>query len=191
MEEEAALKLATSERKTEKDNNLATLKMAKEGLEGVNEALLTLKVFYKQAAKAAFVQASPVDEDTAGPGFSGNYKGNQSGAKAVLGLLETIATDFDRTIRTTEAAENAAHRSYVEFQQTSDASIAGKTTKRTLDQEDLKTTETSLKTKTDDLQTAVDLMDAALKELEELKPTCIDTGMSYSERVKKREEEMT
>merc|ERR1719272_1541169 len=149
MEEEAALKLATSERKTEKDNNLATLKMAKEGLEGVNEALLTLKTFYKQAAKAAFVQASPVDEDTAGPGFSGNYKGNQSGAKAVLGLLETIQSDFDRTIRTTDAAEASAHREYVEFQQAADASLAGKNTKVQLDDEDLVTTRTGIKTTTD------------------------------------------
>jgi len=59
-----------------------------------------------------------------------------------------------------------------------------------LDEQDLATTETSLKTKMDDLQTAVDLLDSALKELEDLKPACIDTGMSYSERVKKREEEM-
>jgi len=189
-DETKALNDATDERKIEKDNNLDTLRTAKTGLDGVNEALLTLKVFYKQAAKAAFVQASPVDEDTKGPGFSGNYKGNQSGAKAVLALLETIASDFDRTLRKTEEAEAAAHREYVEFKQTSDASIAGKNTKKTLDEEDLETTLTSIKTKTDDMQTAVDLLDAALKELEELKDTCIDTGMSYSQRVEKREEEM-
>merc|ERR1711934_1150007 len=99
------------------------MKTAKEGLASVNEALLVLKSFYSQAAKAAFVQASPVDEDTSGPGFSGNYKGNQSGSKAVLSLLETIESDFDRTIRTTEEAENAAHREYVEFSQASQSSI--------------------------------------------------------------------
>jgi len=187
--ETQAYKETTKERKEEKENNLATLKTAKEGLEGVNEALLTLKSFYKQAAKAAFVQvnASPVTERA---GFSGNYKGNQDGAKAVLALLETIASDFDRTLRTTEEQENSAHRAYVEFSQAAESSLAGKKTKKQLDEEDLETTNTNIKTKTDDLQTAVDLMDSALKELEELKPTCIDTGMSYSQRVKKREEEM-
>jgi len=190
-EESDALKTTTDERDTEKSNNMDTLKTAKEGLDGVNEALLILKSFYKQAAKAAsFVQASPVDEDTSGPGFSGNYKGSQSASKAVFALLETIASDFDRTIRTTEESEHNAHREYVAFSQASQSSIAGKTTKKELDEEDLKTTQTSLKTKSDDLQTAMDLLDAALKELEELKPTCIDTGMSYAERVKKREEEI-
>merc|ERR1719163_90994 len=122
---------------------METLKTAKEGFEAVSEALLILRSFYKQAAKAAFVQASPVDEDTSGPGFSGNYKGKQSGAKAVFALLETIASDFDRTLRKTEESENAAHREYVEFSQAAKSSIAGKTTKQELDEQDLDTTYTS------------------------------------------------
>jgi len=195
-QEKKALKETTDDREEEKKNNMATLKTAKEGLEGVNEALLILRSFFKHGAKAdqsgyqSFVQASPVDEDTSGPGFSGNYKGDQSSSKAVLDLLETIASDFDRTLRKTEESEHAAHREFVAFSQASESSIAGKTTKKELDEEDLKTTKTSLATKTDDLQTAMDLLDSALKTLEDLKPTCIDTGMSYAERVKKREEEM-
>merc|ERR1719305_1524605 len=189
-DETKALKETTKEREEEKKANMKTMKTAKEGLASVNEALLVLKSFYKQAAKAAFVQASPVDEDTSGPGFSGNYKGNQSGAKAVLAILETIASDFDRTVRTTEASEENVAKDYVEFSQHTKASIAGKTTKKELDEEDLATTKTNIKIKTEDMQTSVDLLDKALQELEELKPTCIDTGMSYKERVEKREEEI-
>jgi len=59
-----------------------------------------------------------------------------------------------------------------------------------LDQQDLKTTQTNIQQTTSNLQDTVDLLDGALKELEELKPTCMDTGMSYSQRVKKREQEM-
>jgi hypothetical protein len=189
--EDQALQEATKERDSEKKANTQTLKTAKEGLDGVNEALLVLRSFYKQAAKAAaFVQASPVDEDTSGPGFSGNYKGKQDGMKSVFALLETIASDFDRTLRTTEEAEASAHRDFVALDQASQASIAGKTTKKELDEQDLVTTKTSQKAKTDGLQTAMNLLDSALKELEDLKPTCIDTGMSYSQRVAKREEEM-
>jgi hypothetical protein len=188
--ETLALKTSTEDRDEEKTDNLKTLRTAKDGLAAVKDALLTLKSFYKQAAKAAFVQASPVGEDTSGPGFSGNYKGNQSGSKAVLSLLETIASDFDRTIRATEAAEHEAHRDFVDMSQATKISIESKTTKKDLDEQDLKTTKTSLKTKMGDLQTAQDLLDDALRELEELKPTCIDTGMSYKERVEKREEEI-
>jgi len=189
-QEQVALKEATKDRKEEKDTNIETLKTAKDGHAAVSQALLVLRSFYKQAAKAAFVQASPVDEDTAGAGFSGSYQGNQSGSQAVLGLLETIQSDFDRTIRTTEADEEAAHRDFVDFNMHAKSSIASKTTKKGLDEQDLETTLTGLKTKTDDLKTAMNLLDSALRELEDLKPTCIDTGMSYSERVKKREEEM-
>jgi len=190
-DESKALKDTTEEREQEKKDNLKTMETAKGGLEAVNEAILVLKTFYKQAAKAAFVQgkASPVDED-APDVASGSYKGNQSGSKAVFALLETIASDFDRTLRKTEESENAAHREFVEFSQASESSIAGKKTKKDLDQQDLKTTLTTLETKMDDLQTAFNLLDSALKTLEDLKPTCIDTGMSYAERVKKREEEI-
>jgi len=187
--ESKALKETTKERSDDKKLNMETLRVAKEGLEGVNEALLILRSFYKQAAEASFIQASPVDEDAPGVA-SGNYKGKQGGMNAVFALLETIVSDFDRTLRTTEASEESAHREFVAFSQASEASIAGKTTKKELDEDDLKTTKDIQAQKMDSLQTAANLLDAALEELEELKPTCIDTGMSYSERVKKREEEM-
>jgi uncharacterized coiled-coil DUF342 family protein len=189
-EERTALKEATAERKEEKGTNAETLKTAKEGHEAVTEALQVLRVFYKQAAKAVFLQASPVDEDTQGPGFSGSYGGSQSGSKAVLALLETIQSDFDRTIRTTEKAEAQSHSDFTDFDRESQSSIAGKETKVELDGQDLETTKTNIKVKFGDLQTAQNLLDASLKELEDLKPTCIDTGMSYAERVEKREQEM-
>merc|ERR1719272_2733334 len=122
-EETKALKEATSERKDEKAANAKTTKTAKEGLEGVTEAILVLKSFYKQAAKAVFLQASPVTERA---GFSGNYGGKQDGAKAIFALLETIQSDFDRTLRKTEEAENTAHREYVDFSQVSLSSISGR-----------------------------------------------------------------
>merc|ERR1711879_96522 len=105
-----------------------TIKTAKEGHEAVSQALSVLRSFYKQAAKALFVQASPVDEDTSGPGFAGAYKGQQSGSNAILSLLETIQSDFDRTIRTTEDEESKAAREFVAFVQATKASIGSKST---------------------------------------------------------------
>ena len=55
----------------------------------IHKAILILRTFYKQAAKASLLQASPVDEDTQGPGFSGNYKGAQSKSNAIFALLAT------------------------------------------------------------------------------------------------------
>jgi len=184
------LKATTEDRKSEKEANMHTVKVSKEGYEACKEALQILKAFYKQAAKASFVQASPVDEDTSGPGFSGNYKGKQGSSHAIIDLLETIVSDFERTDRKTEESEYKAQRDFVDYEQTAKSSIAGKMTKEELDSMDLKTTISTINTKMADLQTAMDLLDKALETLEELKPTCIDTGMSYKERVAKREEEM-
>jgi len=172
--ENIALKEATKEREIEKDENLETIKTAKEGFEAVNDALLVLKKFYKSAARAAsFVQTeeSPVDamKGATNPGFEGNYKGKQAGSAAIFALLETISSDFDRTVRQTTAAEEKSQRSYIEYMQTAKSSIASKETKTKLDEEDLKTTNDDIATGMKDLQTNMDLLDSALAELEELK----------------------
>jgi chromosome segregation ATPase len=186
-----SLKKATDVRKEDKKNNLQTLKDAESGLEAVTEAIAILSAFYKQSAKAqVFVQASPVDEDTQGPGFEGAYKGKQEASTGIIGMLEVIKSDFDRTIRHTTDAEAKAHADFVEFDRESRSDTSGKETKKKLDEEDLATTLTSIEQKMTDMQTAQDLLDSALKVIEGLKPTCIDTGMSYEERVAKREEEI-
>jgi len=185
------LKKATEDREAEHEENLKTMKESKAGFKSVNEAMFILKVFYKQAAKAkVLLQASPVDEDTAGAGFKGAYQGKQENSKAIIGLLEVIKSDFDRTFRTTEAAEQKSHEEFTEFDRVSRADIAGKDTKKTLDEEDEETTKNTISEKMEDLKTNQKLLDEALQREEALKPTCIDTGMSFEERVAKREEEI-
>jgi len=188
---EHAVKESVKMRKEEKSDNAKSLETARGGLEAVNEALMILRSFYREAAKAAsFLQASPVDEDTTGAGFSGSYKGNQQGSNAVLSLLQTIASDFERTVRSTEASEKEAAEQYVKFQRANKADIGGKTTKKELDEQDLKTTKNKLAVDRADMKTNMDLVDDAVKTLMELRPTCVDTGMSYKERISKREEEV-
>jgi len=186
-----ALEDATKLRKEQKADNAETLSTAREGLEAVNEALLVLKSFYKQAAKGeVLLQASPVDEDTDGAGFSGAYKGNSGTSNTVLALLETIVSDFERTIRKTESAEDTASKEYVKFERTSKADIASKETKIELNTQDLNSSNTILDMKKAECQNNVDLVDESVETLMELKPTCVDTGMTYAERVSKREEEI-
>merc|ERR1719181_1961201 len=186
----ASLEEATKERAESKAENAATLKEAKEGLTAVSEALLVLKVFYKNAAKAkVFLQASPVDEDDPGAESSA-YKGNQQASKGVIGLLEVIVSDFERTIKQTSAQEQKESSDFVKAERVAKADIGGKSTKLELDEQDLETTKTKIEESSRDMQRNMDLVDKALEELEELKPMCIDTGMSYEERVEKREEEV-
>jgi len=194
---EAVIKLrgglneTTVQREQEHDENLEAISKAKQGLAAVSQAIDILKVFYKRAGKASvLLQASPVDEDTAGAGFAGAYRGKQESSKGIIGLLEVISKDFDRTVRTTEAAEKKAHEEFVEFDRASRADISGKEKKTALDREDLESTVNTMASTTTDLTSARDLLDSALKQIEALKPTCIDTSMSYEERVQKREEEI-
>jgi len=187
------LKENTKLRGEEKAENEETMKKAKEGAAAVGEALTILKDFYKSAAKEKLflqVSASPVDEDDPGAGFDSAYRGSQSSSKGILGLLEVIKTDYERTHRQTEAAEKEAHEEFIKFERTSKSDIGAKDTKRELDEQDLASTKSAKSQGMKDLKTATDLLDTALKNIEELKPTCIDTGMSYAERVQKREDEI-
>merc|ERR1719231_81432 len=188
---DANLKEQTKLRNEEKAENLATLKEAQGGLAAVTDALNTLKTFYRKAARASsFIQYSPVDDDTAGAGFKGSYKGNQEGSKAILGMLQTIVSDFERTIATTTKMEGDNAAAFTELDRSTKADITGKTKKKQLDEEDLATTKLAIEKVLENMQENMDLLDEALKELEELKPACVDTGMSYKERVEKWEDEM-
>lgn len=176
-------------REEEHATNMDAIAKAKEGLEAITEAIVILKTFYKQAAKA-FLQASPVDEDTQGPGFAGSYKGKQDGAKGVIGMLEVIKTDFQRTITKTKEAEKSASADFVDFERSAESDTSGKETKLALNTEDLGTTTSKLEQAMADLKTAVSLMDTEVKKLEAIHPMCVDNGMSYEERVQKRQAEM-
>jgi ABC-type transporter Mla subunit MlaD len=186
---EDALEESTDNRADEKADNLAAISTAKDGVKAVAEAIAILKVFYSKAAKASFVQASPVDEDT-DFASKGSYKGNQSAGGGILGMLDVIKSDFERTVRKTTQAEEQALADFVIFDRTSKTDIKRKETSKELAEQDLKTTKSAIAMKTGDLTTSQDLLDDALKSVEKLKPMCIDTGMSYADRVEKREMEI-
>jgi predicted nucleic acid-binding Zn-ribbon protein len=198
------LKEATEVREKEKAANLATIKTAKEGAVAVKEAILILQTFYKEAAKvdSGFgnegkyslaqqkTKASPMEEDTEGAGFEGKYNGKQDAMKAIIGILDVIKSDFTRTMQKTMEAEKTAQADFVIYERNTKADIASKETKVQLDEEDLATTKATIEQKTSEMQDNMDLVDSACEALESLKPMCIDSGMSYEERVAKREEEI-
>jgi len=177
-------------REQEKKDNLVVLDKAKEGLEAVTEAYNILKAFYSKAGSAAMLQASPVDED-APDAVEGEYKGKQGASKSILGLLQVIVSDFERTLRTTSEAEKKAAAEFEDMKQTSEADHAAKETKRDLSMQDSKTTESTIRKKMKDMKYAMDVVDSNLKTLQDLKPTCQESGrMSFKERTEKREQEM-
>merc|ERR1719375_2397562 len=186
----AQLQKATDMRLKEKEENAMSLKDSKEGLAAIKKAIGILKDFYAKGAKAALLQASPVDEDAPESPFEGSYKGKQGASKGVIGMLEVIESDFERAIKQTELGEKEAARVYVNFDRQIKTSVSSKETGKEQAEADLKMTEIAIQTGMRDLETTQKMLDDSLKELENLKPACIDTGMSYKERVAAREGEI-
>jgi len=186
---------ATKMRDEEKANNKKTLKDAKEGLDALKQALTVLKDYYRKAARnKVLIQASPVGEDMGAEGVEGGakgaYKGNQAAATGIIGMLETIKSDFERTLKDTEAEEYQASRDYAKYSQETKVSIATKETGLKQTNNDLELTSSSLVSNLNDLKDTQELLDASLETLEKLRPACVDTGMTYEERVARREAEI-
>jgi len=182
-------------RADEKAENEATVAEAKAGGEAVAQAIDIISKFYKTSAKAKVDLGElqkGVDDDAPDAGFQSGeaYKGAQGDAGGVLGMLEVIKSDFQRTVSETEQAEAQAAQDFLEFMTESGKSLAEKKVakeQRTSQKDDA---EEQLQSSGEDLQSQTALLQKSIEELLELKPACIDTGMSYEERVSHREEEV-
>merc|ERR1719515_649000 len=107
--------------------------------------------------------------------------GGESGG--VVGMLEVIQSDFARLETDTKAAEAEAQRQFDEFTSESAVNRAS----MTKDVEHKTTTKTNNKA---DLEGTQHELDAALAYYDKLKPSCVDAGVSYDDRVARRKEEI-
>jgi len=105
-------------------------------------------------------------------------------------MLEVILSDFERLEADTATAEEQAQAEYDKFMTDSEVDKAAKT--QDIDHKTKKKQDATQKmeeTKTDLAGTQEEL-DAALAYYEKLKPTCVDAGISYEDRVARRKEEI-
>jgi hypothetical protein len=189
---ESALAKTTKERNDESAENAATVSEAQEGQAAVEQAIGVLEKFYKTAAKAeVFVQTSSKQvPDMPDAGFSGANKGSQSASTGILGMLDVIKSDFIRTIKETEKAEKTAAKEFMEFETTTKVSLGTKKVSKSAKEGELTETEASIDEDNTSLTEEQSLLDKSIQEIIELQPACVDTGMSYEERVAKREQEI-
>merc|ERR1740121_88714 len=184
---DAAMAKATKLRQQEKTTNLATIKDAQEAQTALAQALLVLREFYAKAAEAtALLQQQPVAPEI----FDSPYKGMQAEHGGVVGMLEVIESDFARLEADTTSAEATAQKVYDEFmaesrvdkvQQQTD--IEHKEAKRQDQQQ-------ALGVKRNELELTQKELDAALAYFDKLKPSCVDAGVAYDDRVARRKEEI-
>jgi hypothetical protein len=186
---DAAVLKATTQRSEETEKNSKTISDAEDAQKAVAEAIEILNQFYAKAATAtALIQQTP-DAD-APETFDAPYQGQGAASGGVMGMLEVIQSDFARLEAETRAAESEGENDFEKFSDESAQDKAVKNTDLDHKQKTLTEKQGSLQDTTRDLDSTQKELDAALAYYDKLKPSCVDAGLSYEERVKQREEEI-
>merc|ERR1740124_1437646 len=184
---DAAMSKATKLRQEEKKTNTETIADSQEAQTAVAQALTVLKEFYAKAAEAtALLQQQPEAPEI----FDKPYQGMGAENGGVVGMLEVIESDFARLEADTKAAEASAQKEYDEFMTDSQVDKAEKATSiehKTAKKQD---EEQALTSNRSDLEGTQKELDAALAYFDKLKPSCVDAGVSYEDRVARRKEEI-
>jgi len=194
---EKALSELTELRSIERADNQKTIAMSKEGKEAVEFALSVLREFYGPALiqKSAY---KPPDSDRAGQTvgdlapvvWEGEYHGKQAASKGVIGMLEVILADFDRTDSTVTSEEGVAQSEFERVERETNAAIETlrneiTTKKGQVDAATLAITQ--LKSEERDAKKDLTSM---LDELEKLHPMCVAPEETWEQRRLKREKEI-
>merc|ERR1719313_2509802 len=111
----AAIKEATEVRETDKAENMATIKDAKDAQEAIAQAIAVLEDFYK--SQGAFLQTGsqePVVVEASPDTWESESSGLQS-PDGVLDMMKTIGADFAKMEAETQADEQNDQQKYDEF----------------------------------------------------------------------------
>merc|ERR1719198_2028462 len=193
-----ALLEATELRAKEKAENEETIADATTGKEGVELALQILKEFYQGAAAELLQKYVPPNSDREGHTvgdlapevFDTKYKGAQGEAKGILGILEVILSDFERTISTTQDEEEMAQEDFEMFEADTKTDIEAKEQSMKAKQGRVTEIEDTLTTLENDLKSFTDLLASAEEELSKIKAMCVEGEETYAERVAARKKEI-
>lgn len=192
LEEER--KKAVSIRESESEENAKAVTEAKMGGRAVSEAMTILSRFYLTAAKSranlSLAQGPSDDAPDTGFKIGEAYVGAQGDGTGIIGMLDVIRADFARTVKETNRAELEAHKEHLAYMTQS-----GKLLQQKEEEEHAKFTWKSeamdaLQGASEALDEHASILEGSVEELIQLKATCIDTGMSYADRVTRREDEM-
>lgn len=193
------LKEATDLRNEESAENERTVATAKEGKAGTELAMKLLNDFYAKAG-GAFLQTSYTPPNAGRDGetfgdkapevFDDEYSGQQTKSKGIVGLLEVILSDFDRTIEKTTSDEAAAQEEFEAFESDTDKDVAAKSESKGSKEDRITEVEDELTAGADSLKEQNALLKTAEETLAELKTQCVDGTESYADRCAKREKEI-
>eukprot|EP00746_Dinoflagellata_sp_MGD_P147837 gnl/MRDRNA2_/MRDRNA2_80151_c0_seq1.p1 gnl/MRDRNA2_/MRDRNA2_80151_c0~~gnl/MRDRNA2_/MRDRNA2_80151_c0_seq1.p1 ORF type:complete len:572 (+),score=212.50 gnl/MRDRNA2_/MRDRNA2_80151_c0_seq1:202-1917(+) len=187
-----SLNEATELRDGEEADNKQTLKDAKEGLAAVTQAIEVLKEFYGEFLQmhAPGGRDGKSVEDLAPEAETGEYEGKQDQGKGIIGLLEVIQGDFERTISDTEAAEDESKSEFEDQKDTSESDIKAMKKESKDKKDELETEESNLVDAKEALKDAKQRLADSKEELAKLRPQCVDLGLTFKARQARSKEEI-
>merc|ERR1719433_454207 len=181
-------------RQEEKTANTKTIADAKDAIMAVEKATKVLKDFYGKVADASLLQSANSNGESLREEMRAveraPYKGMQAGSGGIFGMLEVVLSDFSRLEAETSHAEEKAASAYEKFMNESEENVAVMTTEveHKTSSRELADEKNGVATK--ELALTQEELDKAKNYYEKLKEECVDTGLSYEERKKAREEEI-
>merc|ERR1719356_1617553 len=197
-----ALNEATIIRTEESAANKKTISEAGAGKAAVELALSILRKFYDSQGvflqKGGYLPYVAPDAnregktvgDLAPDVFSVDYKGKQQESKGVIGLLEVILSDFERSETTVTTEEEMSQEDFEELESDTNKDTETKNGQIAAKQGELTETKDDLVSLKDEKANKEATLSLTLEELEKLKKMCVDGEETYAERVAKREKEI-
>jgi len=182
---------ATGIRSDEKKTNAATVADAQVAQAAVEKATTVLKEFYSANAASALIQdTGSLKNDMNQAASLDPYKGQQAGNGGIMGMLEVILSDFARLQTETESSENSAASTYEKFMNESNEDVAVKSAEIEHKSNKKDTCGETIAELNKNLKLTQTELDKALDYYDKLKAECVDTKLSYEDRVQMREEEI-
>jgi tetratricopeptide (TPR) repeat protein len=185
----SAMATSAAERAAAKEKNEQTIADAKAAIEAVQHAIGVLKEYYAKAGEStALAQQTPAED--APETFNAPYRGMASEGGNVVDFLEVILADFTRLQTDTENTESSEADEFKKFSFESEKDKALKENEKAHKEDKISQKESELTSTKADLDATQGQLDKAVAYYEKLKPNCVDTGITYEDRVKRREEEI-
>jgi hypothetical protein len=185
-------------RQEDKAENAKTIEMSDEAIESVKLALQVLQDFYSKAMLAQTGKYVPPLSDREGNTvgdlapdvFKADYHGAQSASKGIIGILEVILSDFERTQKKTAEEEDLSKQAFEMFETDTNDEVSKKEKKVDGLEKQIADAKSDILDQEAALKDAKALLDSGLQALENLQAMCVQGEESWEERRKKRMEEV-
>jgi hypothetical protein len=199
-EDTKAFNEATELRNDNRVENEETIASAEEGKTAVESALSVLSTFYSNAFLQTSRKYVPPNSDRSGKTVGDlapdtgmgdeEYQGAQGESKGIMGILEVIESDFDRTIKKVTEDEKQEQSDFEALEKQTNEDIKADSDTRKAKDGELIDTQADILEQQSALKEATDLFDSSSDKLDELKEACVKGEETWQERADARKKEI-